>query len=96
MTSDEVSDFRPAHQGFQMSAKYQHNALYTPHHKWNITEHASRVLCSYTHIQKPEGKPILTQIDCGCSKILSHGLNHGFFFHFLSLYPAPYIELYVC
>ena len=23
-------------------------------------------------------------IDCLCSKILNHGLNHGLFFHFLS------------
>ena len=28
-------------------------------------------------------------IDCVCSKML----NHGYFFHFSSLYPAPYIEL---
>ena len=30
-------------------------------HKVDITESSSRCLCSYTHIQKPEGKPILTQ-----------------------------------
>ena len=24
-------------------------------------------------------------IDCVCSKMLNHGLNHGLFFHFLSL-----------
>ena len=29
------------------------------------------------------------------AKMLNHGLN-PFFFHFASLYPAPYIELYVC
>ena len=30
-------------------------------------------------------------IDCVCSKMLNHGLNHGFFFHFPILYPATYI-----
>jgi hypothetical protein len=34
-------------------------------------------------------------IDCECSKMLNHGLIMGYFFHFSSLYPAPYIELYV-
>ena len=29
-------------------------------------------------------------------KKLNHGLNYGFFFHFSSFYPAPYIELNVC
>ena len=28
--------------------------------------------------------------------MLNNGLNHGFVFHFSNLYPAPYIELYVC
>ena len=36
-------------------------------------------------------------IDCVCSKMLNHGLNHmGYFFQFSSLYPALYIELYMC
>ena len=30
-------------------------------HKIDITESSSRFLCSNTHIQKPEVKPILTQ-----------------------------------
>ena len=33
---------------------------------------------------------------CVCSKMLSHGLNHGLFLSLSSLYPAIYIELYMC
>ena len=32
------------------------------------------------------------KIDCGCSKMLNHVLNHGFLFdHFSGLYPTLYI-----
>ena len=33
-------------------------------------------------------------IDFVFSKILNHGLKHGLFL--IPLYPAPYIELYLC
>ena len=35
--------------------KINQDAIVEGKHKRDITEHASRVLCSYTHIQKPEG-----------------------------------------
>ena len=35
-------------------------------------------------------------IDCVYSKMLNHGVNPGVFSYFSSLYPATYIELYVC
>ena len=35
-------------------------------------------------------------IDSVCSKILNNNLNHGLCISLSSLYPAPYIELYMC
>ena len=35
-------------------------------------------------------------IDCVCSKMFNHGLNHRLSFHFSSSYPAPNIEKYMC
>ena len=35
-------------------------------------------------------------IDCVCSKINSSWFNPWFSFYFSSLYPAPYIEWYLC
>ena len=51
---------------------------------------------SYIHYSKHWPYTVAYTIDCVWSNMLNHGLNHGFFFHFSSLYPAPYIELYVC
>ena len=41
---------------------------------------------------------VASTIDCGCHKMLNHGLNHGLYFSLFKLipYPAPYIELYMC
>ena len=37
-----------------------------------------------------------TQLIVCVQKMLNHGLNHGFFLSLSSLYPATYIELYMC
>ena len=54
-------------------------------------------ICTVTKVIYPKYSKhypytVASTIDCGYSKML----NHGFFFHFSSLYSAPYIELYVC
>ena len=38
---------------------------------------------------------VASTIDCGCSKMLNHGLNHGFFLSLFKLIPCP-INWIVC
>ena len=51
----------------------------------------------YTKSSKHYPCTVAYTIDCVCSKMLNHGLNHGLFLSLFKLIPCPiHIELYMC
>ena len=62
---------------------------------YEIVEAQDKV--TYLKYSKHLPYTVASTIDYGCHEMLIHGLNHGFFLSLFKLiYPAPYIELYVC
>ena len=49
----------------------------------------------YPKYSKHWSYTVASTIDCGCSKMLNHGLNHGFFLSLFKLIPCP-INWIVC
>jgi hypothetical protein len=54
------------------------------------------VKVTYTKYSKHEPYTVAHTFDCVCSKINNSWFNPWLSFYFSSLYPAPYIELYLC
>ena len=43
----------------------------------------------YPKYSKHWSYTVASTIDCGCHKMLNHGLNHGFFLSLFKLIPCP-------
>ena len=65
---------------------------------WGIKSMVSQVEIKviYTKYYKHWPYTVAHTIDCVCSKINNSWFNPWFSFYFSSLYPAPYIEWYMC
>ena len=63
---------------------------------WFRSDTKAKTKVIYTKYSKHWHYTVAHTFDCVCSKISNSWFNPWFSFYFSSLYPAPYIEWYLC
>ena len=85
----QVNKPKPQWRTAWMIFPVQKSSLYLKNYLVSILLYESRFKVIHPKCSKHWPYTVVSPIDCGCSKMLNHGLNHGFFLSLFQLISCP-------